>query len=423
MQLTTSDFTDPADKKIQEFRETVDYKLEKVTHLLIQTGDQQLGFVDLVMEGGGVKGIVTAGAIYAMEELGLRFRKVAGTSAGGIVAAFLVAAGDTAMDARSEEFIPILANMDFYSFVDGGRDARGLLDSLNDKNEKSFFGKFFCGTRKAVNLMRNVDDIIKFLGINPGNEFKMFANTELKSLNDGVPFTVGSLTAKKNREDMEIKPMDGEPLDTEFQVIVAEISNRRKTVFPRQLDEYFYDSSVVLIGEIIRATMSIPFFFQPMRLEDFDVRADNLKQKGYVTFVDGGLVSNFPLSIFDTGQPGTKRDFSSPRCPTFGLLIDETGGIKPKPNDIDNVIELGMSMFETTRVYGDKAYIKDNPHARKRVIRLSNRLNDGREINTTDFDLMDTDKVELFQNGVNAMLEYLKKWDFDDYIKRFRKIR
>jgi hypothetical protein len=79
-------------------------------------------------------------------------------------------------------------------------------------------------------------------------------------------------------------------------------------------------------------------------------------------------------------------------------------------------------MFETTRAYGDKAYIKDNPHARKRVIRLSNRLNDGREINTTDFDLTDTDKVELFQNGVNAVLEYLKKWDFDDYIKRFRKI-
>ncbi|HEU4347709.1 MAG TPA: patatin-like phospholipase family protein, partial [Actinoplanes sp.] len=40
---------------------------------------------DLVLEGGGVKGIALAGAISTLEERGYRFHKVAGTSAGSIV--------------------------------------------------------------------------------------------------------------------------------------------------------------------------------------------------------------------------------------------------------------------------------------------------------------------------------------------------
>ena len=47
---------------------------------------------DLVLEGGGVKGIGLVGAISVLEEHGYAFHRVAGTSAGAIVGA-LVAAG------------------------------------------------------------------------------------------------------------------------------------------------------------------------------------------------------------------------------------------------------------------------------------------------------------------------------------------
>src|SRR5829696_3150734 len=47
---------------------------------------------DLVLEGGGVKGIALAGAISVLQDRGYRFHRVAGTSAGAIVGA-LVAAG------------------------------------------------------------------------------------------------------------------------------------------------------------------------------------------------------------------------------------------------------------------------------------------------------------------------------------------
>ena len=47
---------------------------------------------DLVLEGGGVKGLALVGAIEVLEEHGYRFRRIAGTSAGAIVGA-LVAGG------------------------------------------------------------------------------------------------------------------------------------------------------------------------------------------------------------------------------------------------------------------------------------------------------------------------------------------
>ena len=46
---------------------------------------------DLVMEGGGVKGIGLVGAVLALDSAGYSFPRVAGTSAGAIVAALVAA--------------------------------------------------------------------------------------------------------------------------------------------------------------------------------------------------------------------------------------------------------------------------------------------------------------------------------------------
>jgi NTE family protein len=55
--------------------------------------------VDLVFEGGGLKGIGLVGAYSVLEARGYRPQNIAGTSAGAIVAA-LLAAGYTAAELR-----------------------------------------------------------------------------------------------------------------------------------------------------------------------------------------------------------------------------------------------------------------------------------------------------------------------------------
>src|SRR3990172_6525991 len=67
---------------------------------------------DGVFEGGGAKGIAFVGALAFMERQGMRFKRVAGTSAGAITAA-LNAAGDRAGDIERVVFTP-----NFLQFLD-----------------------------------------------------------------------------------------------------------------------------------------------------------------------------------------------------------------------------------------------------------------------------------------------------------------
>ena len=78
----------------------------------------QKNLMDLVFEGGGVKGIGLGGAYAALEDEGFRPNNVAGTSAGAITAA-LVASGYTARELKD-----IVFNMPFTQFKDVGGLAR-----------------------------------------------------------------------------------------------------------------------------------------------------------------------------------------------------------------------------------------------------------------------------------------------------------
>ena len=76
--------------------------------------------VNLVLEGGGVKGIGLVGAISVLEERGFGFVRVAGTSAGAIVGS-LVAAGF-----NSTEMQELMAPLDYTKFRDASELERVL---------------------------------------------------------------------------------------------------------------------------------------------------------------------------------------------------------------------------------------------------------------------------------------------------------
>ena len=70
---------------------------------------------DLVLEGGGVKGIWLAGAVIALHDAGYRFARVAGTSAGAIAAALVAA-----LDAKGEpptKLSDVLATIEYPRFM------------------------------------------------------------------------------------------------------------------------------------------------------------------------------------------------------------------------------------------------------------------------------------------------------------------
>jgi NTE family protein len=67
---------------------------------------------DLVLEGGGVKGIGLVGAYCALKETGYRFHRIAGTSAGSIMWALAAA------DMPTDELIQQMRTVDYLKFED-----------------------------------------------------------------------------------------------------------------------------------------------------------------------------------------------------------------------------------------------------------------------------------------------------------------
>ena len=63
-----------------------------------------------------------------------------------------------------------------------------------------------------------------------------------------------------------------------------------------------------LVADAVRASSSIPLFFEPVTVRDG-------KSAEQTTLVDGGVLSNFAIEIFD------RADRATPRWPTFGVKI------------------------------------------------------------------------------------------------------
>jgi NTE family protein len=130
------------------------YELSTIT-------EQHAGNVDLVFEGGGLRGIGLVGAYSVLEEHGFRPQNVAGASAGAIVAA-LVAAGYTASELRE-----VLDALDFLSFKDRAWEDRlpalsRTVSILKDKGvyEGEAFQAWMTGLLEAKGL-RTFGDLLR----------------------------------------------------------------------------------------------------------------------------------------------------------------------------------------------------------------------------------------------------------------------
>ena len=86
-------------------------------------------YVDVVMEGGGVLGGALLGYLYILEQAGLRFLGIGGTSAGSITA-LLLAAIDNPGQRKVERLTQLLANIPMDTFIDGDADARQTIEAL-----------------------------------------------------------------------------------------------------------------------------------------------------------------------------------------------------------------------------------------------------------------------------------------------------
>ncbi len=362
-------------------------------------------YIELVQEGGGVLGVALIGYTYVLEQMGIRFISMAGTSAGSINTMLLAGLGDISKP-KSEKVIAELVNKNLFDFVDGSSDAKNFISALVEKARR---------VKLIWRGMQIIDDIFDHLGLNPGDDFTLWLNDFLKryginNQNDlDKSFTL--LPADlKIREGVD-RTLDG--IGSRLVIIAADIITETKVNFPAMASLYWSNPGSVNPALYVRASMSIPYFFKPMKITGIpqgDQAKDNWEKlvrffgpvPRQVYMVDGGIMSNFPINVFH-------RYNTIPRMPTFGVRL---GVDRNKLNKVTTPMNLFGAMFNSIRHLHDFDFILRNPDYSMLIEKI-----DIGEHDWLNFGLTDKDKVDLFKRGAEAADRFLRCFNWLEYKK------
>jgi NTE family protein len=321
---------------------------------------------DLVLEGGGVKGIGLVGAAVALTEAGYRFNRVAGTSAGAIVGS-MIAAGLTGEDLRN-----VALSLDYRKFIDAGALER-------------------------IPVLGPGLALLEGSGLYKGDYARDWVRGRLADL--GI-HTFGDL--RIDDDDL--------PAERRYKLVVtaSDVTLGRLVRLPWDYRSvYGRDPDEQPVADAVRASMSIPFFFRTVPLI-------NPVTASRSTLVDGGLLSNFPIDSFD------RTDGRQPKWPTFGVTL-----LPNLPAGDDKVIPLlrlphpgGLHLLEnvisTILVGRDQTYL-DQPWVSARTIRV-----DSTAVGVLDFGISAAATQALYEKGFQAAQAFLQGWDWPHYLRRFR---
>ena len=290
--------------------------------------------IDGVFSGGGLKGFALVGAYQVLEEKGYRFHRVAGTSAGAILACF-IAAGYSA-----KEIEKMLDEQDFQVLLDPRK------------------------TIIPLPLMKWFQ-LYWRLGLYQG---KALENWFLEKLAAKGVYTFSDLPPGK------------------LKLIASDLTNGKMLVLPDDLEGYGISAETFPIARALRMSCGIPFFFEPVRLK---------VGQGETIVVDGGVLSNFPMWIFNDEGGNTER-------PVLGLKLSRSQEDIPG-HKIDNALDLFEALFSTMKNSHDERYISRKHEKNIIFIPVDN-------YSATQFDMDQETKEGLMEAGRNSTVKFLKTW-------------
>ncbi|UOQ42546.1 patatin-like phospholipase family protein [Halobacillus salinarum] len=291
--------------------------------------------VDGVFSGGGVKALAFAGAYEVLEENGYTFARVAGTSAGAIMAS-LIAAGYSSQDLQS-----LLKTI-----------------SLEDLIDVPVPERFFPFSKWLLLYYR--------MGLYKGNRLEKIIEGWL--------------------ENKGVRTFSDIPKGT-LKVVCSDLTLGRMIVVPDDLKPvYGIDPATFSVAKAVRMSAGLPYFFMPVKLHG---------KKGKSIIIDGGVLSNFPIWIWDNGKGARKR-------PILGMQLSDPPDKLPE-RKIRNAIQMFHALFKTMKQAHDARYI--SPSTSKDVIFIP--VN---EVNTTEFQMTNEQEERLLQIGRTQAEMFLKRW-------------
>ncbi len=312
--------------------------------------------MDLVLEGGGVKGIGLVGAILELDSDGYVVRRVAGTSAGAIVASIVASLNATGQPVS--RLNDILKTIDYKNFMKN-TGLGGKLGLLGETAGLVFHMGLYDG-----------DYLIEWLG----DQLGKIGVVHFRDLALDDPGADKNLTAAQK-----------------FSLVVhtADVTRRRLVRLPWDYPAYGLDPANQRVVDAVRASMAIPFFFEPVRFRAPEATFGAQKcQGGKVVWVDGGMLDNYPLDVFD------RTDGAPSRWPTVGVKLSAQAPNVPT-SGVGDTLDEALACLQTVLDNADRFYVDRTKQPQTIFV-------DSAGISATDFGLTTDQQNTLFANGQSA---------------------
>ena len=334
---------------------------------------------DLALEGGGVKGIGLVGAVLVLAEAGYTFRGVAGTSAGAIVASLVAA-----LSRRGRDMTELRSHMDSLDFREfqprglrnlGRGGPRGLSAGALALAELTWK----TGLDSGDALGRWLTPILEGLGV------RTFADLRLDEAQD---------------RHMSLEA------DHQFRLVVhtADISRKQLVRLPWDFPRYGHPAGGQSVVDAVRASMSIPFYFKPFVFASEKATVaiptpdggttEVTYEAGMETWVDGGMLRNFPINAFD------RIDGRPPRWPTIGIKLSGLQAHRPPSKACGSSEEVGIHCLETMTGEWDEYSIDETTAARTIFV-------DTFGVKAIEFGLPPRQRSELLASGIRAATQFV----------------
>lgn len=199
--------------------------------------------VGLVMSGGGARGLAHIGVIKMLEENNIPIDYVAGTSMGAIVAALY------SMGYTPDEMVGLMKTEDFQRWYTGTMDQKYMFYFKKNRDVPDLISLHF-DLKDSLYVVKPSAHLIKSA-----------------PMNLGFMETFAGYTAACNN--------DFDKLMVPFRCVAADAYNKKQIIF-----------SEGDLGDAVRASMSYPFYFKPIKVDS-------------VLLYDGGLYNNFPRDVME----------------------------------------------------------------------------------------------------------------------------
>ncbi|MBR4794069.1 MAG: patatin-like phospholipase family protein [Bacteroidaceae bacterium] len=210
--------------------------------LLVVCAPSSAQKVGLVLSGGGAKGMAHIGVIRALEENGIPIDYITGTSMGAVIGSLY------AMGYSPDEMEALISSDDFRNWYMGSRDMNYQFYFKQAPPTPSIFSAQVALRDSMTVILPTINSLVDPLQMN-------LAFVDIFS---------GASAACGNDFDKLFVP---------FRAVASDVFNKSSIVLSKGV-----------LGDAVRASMSFPFVFRPIRIDS-------------IIAYDGGIYDNFPVDV------------------------------------------------------------------------------------------------------------------------------